>query len=172
MSKHFILLSDDRCPQRIVMNMGADRAMLFYDIVQMTGKKLVLDCGIEDFSNRDEFYVEGTTFTSFFEAFMQQHWEGDGIEHLWNWAEYAAGMIWNISLESRFWKQRGGVALSPIRCQLYEKELEDELLRKTITFNHRQKKLPLHPHPAFTQLKRNQYACLIESLAVVTSTSL
>lgn len=144
------------------MDMSNTWSILFYKIASLLEEKILLFCGISDFSQQDEFGVEGVVFVRFFELFMKQDWEGEGVDHLWNWAEHAAGMIGNITLEPRFWKNRHHRSLSPIRCSLSDEELEEKLSRKIdeLTVNH--KKMAKESHPEFLRLNLENYARIIE----------
>lgn len=118
---------------RWVMGLGVGRAPLFYEIAKLIEAKIGLPCGIIDQSQMSEYLVEGEVFIRFFEEFMKWEWQGDNVEYLWGWAEIAAGMIMNITLEPRFWKSRRGPALLPSRYTIGEPE-DSELTQKRNSF--------------------------------------
>ena len=163
----FIVRTGNEFYGRTVMSFSHSRAHLFFDIAKLLEEKLKRPCGLTDYSSLDEYGVNPSEFIKFFEHFMSYVWESEGIEHLYNWAEHAAGIIKNITLEPRFWKHRHGPALFPMRITLSD-DAEAELRKREEEFRIRTKKLPAGPHPAFDQLKFEDYADLIENAKLKT----
>ena len=163
----FIVRTEDEFYGRTVMSCTHSRAHLFFKIAKLLEAKLEQPCGLTDYSDMDEYGVNPSEFIKFFEHFMSYVWEGEGVEHLYNWAEYAAGMIKNITLEPRFWKHRHGPALFPVRYIL-SGDAEAELSKKEEEFRKKTKKLPAGPHPEFNQLQLEDYVDLIETARLKT----
>lgn len=135
------------------MSCSPSRAILFYEIAKLIEEKLETSCGLIDCRENDDFLVKGDKFIRFFELFMQQDWIGEGVEYLWSWAEYAAGMITNITLEPRFWKNKHGIVLLPVRYILACNDpVEEELSRKNVEFRQGLSELPSEPHPEFSDI--------------------
>lgn len=163
MGMDFVVRTKHSSYGRTVMRRSHRPAILFFEIARLLEEKLEQPCGLIDYSQEDEYGVDPTQFISFLERFMEFVWDGEGVEYLYNWAEHAAGMVENITLEPRFWKNRHGPALFTIRYILHEKELETELSRKKEEFEKRQKKLPAQPHPAYSELQIEDYVDIINN---------
>jgi hypothetical protein len=168
MGADFILWNSiEKRRDRSVMGLGVGRAPLFYEIAKLIEAKIGQSCGITDQSQMDEYLVDGAVFTHFFEEFMKWDWQGEGVEYLWGWAELAAGMITNITLEPRFWKSRRGPALLPLRYRI-EEPSDSELTQKTRDCYAGLTKLPKEHHPRFDQMPtENRWKSRLEKFAAI-----
>jgi len=84
-----------------------------------------LPCGIAPDPGDDEHRIEPALFIAFFERVWDQGWitENRG-GFLIGWAEYAAGIIENITLQQRAWTDRNGVLLF-VRRYLRSEEIQN-----------------------------------------------
>lgn len=101
--------------ERIAADMSTGRAKLFYEMTLLVEPYVQLPSGVADDNGQDEHPVEAEAFLQFFERFWEIGWLGEkhGLFHIW--AQYAAGMVENISLEPREWVDRCGKRLSVLR---------------------------------------------------------
>ncbi len=118
MGKIFIALLKDG-NKRFAASMSNGRAKLFYKITHLIELQF-LECssGLQDDNGEDEYLIDAQQFLEFFEEFWQQGWLAEkqgGI--LYNWAQYAAGMIENITLQPKKWTDRNGDVLEIQRYQ-------------------------------------------------------
>lgn len=163
----FIIRTEEEYHGRSVMWCARSRAELFFDIAKLLEERLQQPCGLTNYSSIDEYGVNPTEFINFLECFMSYVWDGEGVDHLYNWAEYAAGMIINITLEPRFWKNRHGQTLFPVRYML-DGETEIELSRKEQQFEKQTKKLFARPHCEFSEFGLEYYVHLIANATLKT----
>lgn len=117
-------------PGRAVTSFAPGRSVSFFQIAKILEQKLQHPCGIEDRSYMDEYEVDSQNFLPFFEKFMSYEWEGEGVEHLYNWAANAAGVVANTTFEFRLWKTPDGKVLPAQRCMLSESPLEEQTAAK------------------------------------------
>ncbi len=103
--------------ERFVAGMSMGRSRLFVRMTRLLETEfLKMSSGIEDDQGQDEHSVNPEQFSRFFEAFWVEGWIGEkrsGFFH--NWARHAAGMVENMTLESREWIDRNGERLEVIR---------------------------------------------------------
>lgn len=103
--------------ERFVAGMSMGRSRLFVSMTRLIETEfLKMFSGIEDDHGQDEHSINPGQFCRFFEAFWGEGWVGEkrsGLFH--NWARHAAGMVENMTLESREWVDRNGERLDVIR---------------------------------------------------------
>lgn len=108
--------------ERFAASFSMGRAALFVDITHLLEKHLALPSGIANDPGNDEHVIDPDLFIAFFERFWDQGWLGEhrsGFLH--GWAQHAAGMIENITRQSREWIDRNGEILE-VRRYLREGE--------------------------------------------------
>ena len=99
--------------ERFAAHLGMGRAALFYDIASLLERYVDLPSGIAAENGEDEYLIDPTLFIAFFDRLWSDGWilEMDA-GYLSGWAAHAAGMIENITLQTRRWVDRNGVELS------------------------------------------------------------
>ena len=104
--------------ERFAADMSMGRSRLFVSMTRLLETAFLnMSSGIEDDHGEDEHFVNPQQFIRFFESFWSEGWMGEkegGFFH--NWARRSAGMIENITLESREWIDRNGERLIASRC--------------------------------------------------------
>jgi hypothetical protein len=118
--------------KRVVADFAVGRAELFYEITRLVEEKVLHQpCGVIEMPY-DEYEVDPEIFVRFFQRFWQEALAGDGVQFLYSWAQYAAGIVENITLTPLILKNRRGEVLYPSRYMLSERDFEDLLLERVI----------------------------------------
>ncbi|MEM7335432.1 MAG: hypothetical protein AAF490_25360 [Chloroflexota bacterium] len=127
MGKYIIAKFEDQS-ERIVADFSNGRADLFYEVTTLLEKFLQTPSGMAPDNGSNEYYLSATQFPEFFEVFWQSGWLSD-IESSFviGWAEHAAGILMNISLNSAKWIDRNGRTLKIKRSPLHNSNLENLL---------------------------------------------
>jgi len=88
--------------ERFAADFSMGRAALFYDIALLLERHIQMPCGISPDFGEDEHMITPSEFIPFFERAWNEGWilETRG-GFLSGWANYAAGMVENITLEPR-----------------------------------------------------------------------
>ena len=104
--------------ERFAADLSMGRAALFYDIALLLERYAGIPCGIAPDNGEDEHRIDTDLFISFFERLWDEGWLLEGrAGFLPDWAGHAAGMIENITLQSRRWVDRNGEELPVHRYQ-------------------------------------------------------
>jgi len=114
--------------ERNVASFSYDRALLFADLAHLLEKYVKLPCGISYNEGLDDMVVDAALFVAFFDEFWSWGWLGDSeSSFVYGWAEWAAGIVENITLQPTTWIDRRG---KPLKVQRY---ILDDEAEKTLT---------------------------------------
>jgi len=114
--------------ERDVASFSTDRALLFFDIAQLLEKYVKQPCGVScNEYLADTMVVDATLFVAFFDKFWSCGWLGDSdSSFVYSWAEWAAGIVENITLQPTNWIDRKGKILK-VQRYILDDEAEETL---------------------------------------------
>jgi len=94
--------------------MGRSRA--FYDLTKILESYVDAPSGVSPDSGEDEHLIDPLLFEQFFELVWKTDWLAEKQSGLfYRWAQLAAGMLENITLQPRTWIDRNGEELQRVR---------------------------------------------------------
>lgn len=121
---------------RTLADFSTGRANLFYDLTKFLEKYVGQSSGVAE-EWADEYMVDGDVFVAFFNKFWRTGLLSDVYgSFVTSWAEWAAGIVDNITLQPHEWRDRQGDILVVKRYKLedeHEKVLEERRAAGAIT---------------------------------------